>query len=347
MKIPATVITGFLGSGKTTLIRNLLENANGRRFALIVNEFGDVGVDGDLLSDCGEEACKPGDIVELANGCLCCTVADDFLPTMTALLDRPDPPEHILIETSGLALPKPLLKAFTWPSVKTLTSVDAVIALVDCAAVAEGRFAPDHDALEAQRQADDALDHESPLEELFEEQLNSADLIVLTKTDLVDADTLARVEAEVRRQARPQARLLRVAHGQAASSAILGLGMAAEDDLDTRPSHHEDHDEHDHDDFASVVLAPQPFASVNEVTRLVRNAIERNDLLRVKGTVRIADKPMRLVVQAAGPRLETYFDKPWGEGEQPRLVAIAAAQTDWAAVEAALGTVQPAAGAVA
>lgn len=336
MKVPATVITGFLGSGKTTLIRHLLENNNGRRFALIVNEFGDVGVDADLLADCGEEACAPGDIVELANGCLCCTVADDFLPTMTALLDRPDPPEHILIETSGLALPKPLVKAFNWPTVKPLASVDAVVALVDCAAVAEGRFAPDHDALEAQRQADDALDHESPLEELFEEQLGSADLIVLTKTDLVDMETLAQVEAEVKREARPAARLLRVARGKAAPSALLGLGMAAEEDLASRPSHHEDHDEHDHDDFASVVLTPRPFDHLNQVNRLIRNAIETHDLYRLKGTIRVTGKPMRLVVQAAGPRLETYFDKPWTDGEQPQLVAIGAAGTDWAAVEAAL-----------
>ena len=336
MKVPATVITGFLGSGKTTLIRHLLENNNGRRFALIVNEFGDVGVDADLLADCGEEACAPGDIVELANGCLCCTVADDFLPTMTALLDRPDPPEHILIETSGLALPKPLVKAFNWPTVKPLASVDAVVALVDCAAVAEGRFAPDHEALEAQRQADDALDHESPLEELFEEQLGSADLIVLTKTDLVDMETLAQVEAEVKREARPAARLLRVARGKAAPSALLGLGMAAEEDLASRPSHHEDHDEHDHDDFASVVLTPPPFDHLNQVNRLIRNAVETHDLYRLKGTIRVTGKPMRLVVQAAGPRLETYFDKPWTDGEQPQLVAIGAAGTDWAAVEAAL-----------
>jgi cobalamin biosynthesis protein CobW len=337
MKVPATVITGFLGSGKTTLIRHLLENANGRRFALIVNEFGDVGVDADLLSDCGEEACKPGDIIELANGCICCTVADDFLPTMTALLERPDPPEHILIETSGLALPKPLIKAFNWPTVRQMASVDAVIALVDCAAVAEGRFAPDHDALEAQRAEDETLDHETPLEELFEEQLGAADLIVLTKTDLVDAETLARVEAEVLREARPQARIIRVSNGQAAPSALLGLGMAAEDDMDSRHSHHDGDDEHDHDDFASAVITPPVFESINAVTRMLRNAIEENDLLRVKGTVRVAGKRMRLVVQAAGPRLETYFDKPWADGERPRLVAIAAAETDWSAVEVTLG----------
>ena len=323
MKIPATVITGFLGSGKTTLIRHLLEHNQGRRFALIANEFGDVGVDADLLSDCGEEACKPGDIVELANGCLCGTVADDFLPTMTALLDRPDPPEHILMETSGLALPKPLLKAFNWPTVKPRASVDAVVALVDCAAVAEGRFAPDHEA----------LDHESPLERLFKEQLGSADLIVLTKTDLVDIETLERVEADVKREARPQARILRIANGRAAPSALLGLGMAAEDDLATRPSHREDHDEHDHDDFASIVMRPPAFGNLNQANRLIRNAIEEHDLLRVKGELRLENKPMRLVVQAAGPRLETYFDKPWAEGEEARLVAIGAADTDWAAVE--------------
>jgi len=335
MKIPATVITGFLGSGKTTLIRHLLENANGRRYALIVNEFGDVGVDADLLSDCGEIACAPGDIVELANGCICCTVADDFLPTMTALLERPDPPEHILIETSGLALPKPLVKAFTWPSVRTLASVDAVIALVDCAAVAEGRFAPDHAALEAQRSNDENLDHETPLEELFEEQLGSADLIVLTKTDLVDAKTLARVEADVQRKIRPNARIIRACNGQAAPSALLGLGIAAEDDLASRPSHHEDHNEHDHDDFGNMTVTPRNFNNLNELTRVLKNTIEKHDLLRLKGTVRLEGKPMRMVVQAAGPRLETYFDKPWGPDEQPRLVAISTADTDWAAVRQA------------
>jgi cobalamin biosynthesis protein CobW len=337
MKVPATVITGFLGSGKTTLIRHLLQNANGRRFALIVNEFGDVGVDADLLSDCGEVACKPGDIVELANGCICCTVADDFLPTMTALLDRPDPPEHILIETSGLALPKPLIKAFTWPTVRSLASVDAVIALVDCAAVAEGRFAPDHDALEAQRADDENLDHETPLEELFEEQLGAADLIVLTKIDLVDAETLARVEAEVLKDARPQARIIRIANGQVDVAALLGIGAAAEDDLDSRHSHHDNGEDHDHDDFNSVVCVPPVAASMEEAAARVRDAVAVHDLLRVKGTVRIEGKPMRLVVQAAGPRLETYFDRPWTDGEQPSLVAIAESGKDWEAVHAALG----------
>ena len=142
-KIPATVITGFLGAGKTSLIRHVLKTANGRRLALIINEFGDLGVDGEILKGCGDEACTEDDIVELANGCICCTVADDFIPTIEALLSRPEPPDHIVIETSGLALPKPLLQAFSWPEIRTRVTVDGVIAVLDGAAIDDGRFADD------------------------------------------------------------------------------------------------------------------------------------------------------------------------------------------------------------
>ena len=120
-KIPVTVITGFLGAGKTTLIRHLMTNAGGRRLAVLVNEFGTVGVDGDILKSCAIEDCPAENIVELANGCICCTVADDFIPTIEALMALPTRPDHILIETSGLALPKPLLKAFDWRNHQTCT----------------------------------------------------------------------------------------------------------------------------------------------------------------------------------------------------------------------------------
>ncbi len=185
-KLPATVITGFLGAGKTSMVRHLLETANGKRLALIINEFGDLGVDGEVLKSCGIEGCAEDDVVELANGCICCTVADDFVPTMEALLARPEPPDHIVIETSGLALPKPLVKAFTWPEIRTRVTVDGVIAVIDGEAVAAGRFASDPEAVDAERRADQALDHDSPLEELFEDQLACADLVVLNKTDLLD-----------------------------------------------------------------------------------------------------------------------------------------------------------------
>ncbi|MDP9096779.1 MAG: cobalamin biosynthesis protein CobW, partial [Pseudomonadota bacterium] len=191
-KIPATIVTGFLGAGKTTLVRQLLMNAGGRRIAVIVNEFGELGIDGEVLRACGIEGCDDEDIVELSNGCLCCTVAEDFIPTMQALLDRPNPPEHIVIETSGLALPKPLLKAFNWPGISSRVTVDGVIALVDAPAVAAGRFADDPAEVARQRAADPSLDHDNPLAEVFEDQLGAADLVVLNKANLLSESELHR-----------------------------------------------------------------------------------------------------------------------------------------------------------
>ena len=211
-KIPVTVVTGFLGAGKTTLIRHVLEHVKGRRLALIVNEFGDVGVDGEILRGCGVDSCPDENIVELANGCLCCTVADDFIPTMEALLARTPPPDHILVETSGLALPKPLVKAFEWPNVRARLTVDGVIAVVDGPAVADGRFADDPVALEAQRQADPSVDHDNPLEEVFEDQVLCADMVVLNKTDLLDAATIAQVRSAIA-QASSRPRIIETRQG--------------------------------------------------------------------------------------------------------------------------------------
>jgi cobalamin biosynthesis protein CobW len=320
-KIPTTVITGFLGSGKTTLVRHMLQNAGGRRLAVIVNEFGDIGVDGEILRGCGVETCADEDIVELANGCICCTVADDFLPTMTKLIEREHPPEHILVETSGLALPKPLLKAFTWPDVRTRATVDGVIAVIDAAAVAEGRFAPDAAALAAARAEDPNLDHETPLEELFEEQLGSADLIVLNKTDLLDEAALARVEEDVRREARRGVGIMRACQGALDPAALLGLGLSAEDDLDSRPSHHELEGDHDHDDFDTFVVPVGEIAQPERLPAQLSEIIAANDVLRLKGVLSVAGKRARLIVQAVGARVETYYDRPWRNGE-PRVSSL-------------------------
>ena len=259
-KIPATVITGFLGAGKTSIIRHLLENAAGRRIALIVNEFGDIGIDGEILKGCGIEGCEDEDVLELANGCICCTVADDFVPTMEALLGRERKPDRIVIETSGLAMPKPLVKAFNWPDIRTRVTVDAVVTVVDGPAVADGLFASDPRAVQRQRESDDALEHESPLEELFEEQLGCADLIVVNKSDLLGASALDKVVSEVAGQLRPSVKVVTAAHGAVDPKVLLGLEAAAEDDLDARPSHHDGVDDHDHDDFDtfSVEVADSP-----------------------------------------------------------------------------------------
>jgi cobalamin biosynthesis protein CobW len=337
-KVPTTVITGFLGAGKTTLIRHLLQNAKGRRLALIINDFGDVGVDAELVKGCNDEACPEDDIVELANGCICCTVADDFLPTMQKLLDRLNPPEHIIIETSGLALPKPLVKAFQWPDIRARATVDGVIALIDADAVAAGRFATDEAALAAARAADPNLDHDSPLEELFEEQLGCADMVVLNKTDLVDADALADVERLVLAETRGGVRIVRADHGAVDVAALLGLTAAAEDDLDSRPSHIDDGEEHDHDDFDSFVLTGGAVADPAPLLTAIGEAIGAHDILRVKGFVAVDGKPARLLVQAVGPRIQHHFDRAWKPEEPKRtsLVVIGQKGLDRSAIEAVL-----------
>ena len=337
-KVPATVITGFLGAGKTTLIRHLLQNAQGRRLALIINEFGDVGVDGELVKGCNDASCPEEDIVELANGCICCTVADDFLPTMQKLLDRPNPPEHIIIETSGLALPKPLIKAFQWPDIRTRATVDGVIALIDADAVAAGRFATDEAALAAARAADPTLDHDSPLEELFEDQLACADLVVLNKTDLVNAAVLPGIEAELARDVRDGVKLIHAAHGAVDPAVLLGLVAGAEDDLAARPSHHDSEEDHDHDDFTSFAVAGGEVANLDGLLTRLGDLIRAHDILRIKGMVALQGKPLRLVIQAVGPRIQHHFDRAWQAGEPRRsaLVVIGETGLDRAAIEAGL-----------
>ncbi len=323
-RIPATVITGFLGAGKTTLVRHLLENANGRRIALIVNEFGDVGVDGDLIKGCGDALCREEDVIELANGCICCTVADDFVPTMEKLLGRSDPPQHIVIETSGLALPQPLVRAFNWPEIKSRVTVDAVVTVVDGAALAEGRFAADEEKLAAQRAADPTLDHEDPIEELFEDQLNCADMVLLNKADLLSEADIAKLSADLGAQIRKGAKLIATREGKVDPNALLGLGAAAEDDLGTRLSHHEmeGEEQHDHDDFESFVVDLGPVKDRNALIRSVNEALQAHEILRLKGFIDLDGSPSRLVIQAVGPRVGHWFDRPWSADEQRRSALV-------------------------
>ncbi len=316
-KVPATVVTGFLGAGKTTLLRHVLANAGGRRIAVIVNEFGTLGIDGDTLRACGITGCRDEDIVELSNGCLCCTVADDFLPTIEALLDRPDPPEHIVIETSGLALPKPLLKAFGWPSIRTRVTVDGVVAVVDAPAVHAGRFADDPEAVAAQRAADAALDHDNPLAEVYEDQLMSADLVVLNKADGLDDAALSALEAAIAAQIPRAVKLLRTTEGRLDPSVLLGLDARAEDDLLARPSHHDAEDgAHEHDDFDSFVVPLRAVPDADTLLARLRAATAAHDVLRMKGFAVLDGKPMRLAVQGVGTRFRHQFDRPWAPGEE-------------------------------
>ncbi|ALG91470.1 MULTISPECIES: cobalamin biosynthesis protein CobW [Actibacterium] len=338
-KIPVTVITGFLGSGKTTLIRHLMANSQGKRLAVLVNEFGTAGVDGDILKSCSDENCPAENIVELANGCICCTVADDFIPTIEALMALPAAPDHILIETSGLALPKPLLKAFDWPAIRSRITVDGVIALADAEAVAKGQFAADLDAVQAQRAADESLDHETPLSEVFEDQLACADIVLLTKADLAGAEGLAKARAAIEAEAPRALPVLPVTDGVIDPRVLLGLNAGAENDLAARPSHHDDHGDHEHDDFDSLVIELGEVADAQALQQAIASMARTQHILRVKGYVAVAGKPMRLLVQAVGERVRAQYDRPWGTAERrSQLVVIAEHDhIDAAAIRTALG----------
>jgi len=338
-KIPVTVITGFLGSGKTTLIRHLMTHSNGRRLAILVNEFGTVGVDGDILRSCAIPDCPVENIVELANGCICCTVADDFIPTIEALMALPERPDHILIETSGLALPKPLLKAFDWPAIRSKITVDGVIALADAEAVAAGTFASDVHAVDAQRRADESLDHDTPLSEVFEDQINCADIILMSKADLAGPEGLAKARAVIEATSPRKISILEMSEGVIDPNVVLGLDAKAEDDIAARASHHDGHDDHEHDDFETIVV---PMPEIDDAATLVA-AIEKlateQHILRVKGYVAVKGKPMRLLVQAVGARVRHQFDRPWGDAPRHGALVVIAEHdhVDPAAIHAVLG----------
>ncbi|SFG01420.1 cobalamin biosynthesis protein CobW [Novosphingobium sp. CF614] len=333
-KVPVTIVTGFLGAGKTTLISHLIRNAGGRRLAVVVNEFGTLGVDGDILQSCAVSAnssihgCPAENIVELANGCICCTVADDFIPTVEKLLALDPRPDHILIETSGLALPKPLLKAFDWPAIRSRITVDGVLALADAEAVAAGRFAPDVAALDAQRAADPSVDHEAPLSEVFEDQLACADMVLLTKVDLAGPEGAAAARALILAKAPRPVPVIELAEGVIDPRVILGLGAAAEDDVAARPSHHDGEDDHEHGDFDSTVIALGAIAEPADLVARIETLARDHDILRVKGYAAVADKPMRLLVQAVGARVRYQYDRPWRPGEARCTTLVVIAEHD-------------------
>ena len=304
-KIPVTILTGFLGAGKTTLIRNLILKNKSKKLAVIINEFGDLGVDGEIVKQCSDETCPEENILELANGCICCTVADDFIPTMKSLLGGQYLPEHILIETSGLALPKPLLKAFEWPEIRSRLTVDSVLAVVDAEAVVNGIFAPQMSTELEEKQNQTYVEHETPLSEVFEDQINCSDVVLLTKPDLVKNISDARniIIKEMERNVP----ILEVQNGDIGADVILGVNAAAETDLDNRRSHHDGFDDHEHDDFDTFSITVPKILDVEKFKIVLEKLIRENDILRIKGFLQVESKPLNLLVQSVGKRLSVNF----------------------------------------
>ena len=304
-KIPVTILTGFLGAGKTTLIRNLILKNKSKRLAVIINEFGDLGIDGEIVKQCSDETCPEENILELANGCICCTVADDFIPTMKSLLEGQYLPEHILIETSGLALPKPLLKAFEWPEIRSRLTVDSVLAVVDAEAVVNGIFAPQMSTELEEKQNQTYVEHETPLSEVFEDQINCSDVVLLTKPDLVENISDARniIIKEMERNVP----ILEVQNGDIGADVILGVNAAADTALDNRRSHHDGFDDHEHDDFDTFSISVPKILDLEKFKIVLERLIRENDILRIKGFLRVESKPLNLLVQGVGKRLSVNF----------------------------------------
>ncbi|NEZ58867.1 cobalamin biosynthesis protein CobW [Adonisia turfae] len=343
-KIPVTVVTGFLGSGKTTLVRHLLQNNQGRRIAVLVNEFGEVGIDGEILKSCqvcDEDETPDTKILELANGCLCCTVQEEFLPTMQTLLKRREDIDCIVIETSGLALPKPLVQAFRWPEIRTGATVDGVVTVVDGNALAKGQIVGALEALESQRQADDSLDHETPIEELFEDQLACADMVLLTKTDVMSEDNRLKVQRWLQQKAPTGVKVVPCQQGEISPDILLGFNAAVEDDLDSRHSHHDHEEEHEHDDHLESVYVEldKAFEPAVLVQRL-QSLVKQQEIYRIKGFVSVPNKAMRLVLQGVGQRFDHFYDRPWqaDESRQTRLVVIGSELDKETVTQAMAGT---------
>ncbi|MFZ3575341.1 cobalamin biosynthesis protein CobW [Tenacibaculum finnmarkense] len=324
-KIPITIVTGFLGVGKTTLVHNMLKNANGKRIAVLVNEFGEVDVDGQLIasSECGEQGCN---LVQLPNGCICCTVQEEFLPSMLQLLERKEEIDHIVIETSGLSMPKPLVKAVNWPDLKPHITIDAVITVVDAVGVATGEIC-DRERVQAQRLADDSLDHETPIEELFLDQLVCADLVLVSKRDLVDDQKFEEIEKLISDKARPNIKIIPVENGELDNTLLLGIEASAEDDVDNRHSIHEEHHKsgnhhHHNDDIKTVLLEYSETSDIKALVKDLKKLVEDHEIYRIKGFVNIPNKPMRMVLQGVGARFDYYFERLWGENEERKTSLV-------------------------
>jgi cobalamin biosynthesis protein CobW len=265
-------------------------------------------------------------------------VADEFVPALDLILAREPQVEHIVIETSGLALPKPLVQAFHWPAIKSRVTVDGVVAVVDGAALADGQVSGDLEALSRQRQADSALDHDDPVEEVFEDQIACADLVVLNKRDLLDTHGIDKAMTAIRTALPRAVRIVTVAQGKVDPAALLGLGVGTEDDIENRKTHHDDELDHDHDDFDSFVVALPEIADPKAIAQRIAGVAEAHNVLRMKGFLAVSGKPMRLLVQAVGPRVSHYYDRAWGPNEprQGNLVVIGLKGLDRAAVEKSL-----------
>ncbi len=359
MKIPVTIVTGFLGSGKTTLICGLLKKTPDRRLAVLINEFGEVSVDGTLLRTAGQE--HGAEIHDLPNGCICCTIKDDFLPIMKQLQQRMNEIDHVVIETSGLALPTPVMRALAWPEIRNDFQLDAVLTVVDTPQLLEGNLEsgqpiPGADAAEAPQ-------HAASVDFILNQQLENADVVVLNKVDDLAEEALMKAEELVRQKA-PNVRFLELAyHAELDTRLCLGLNLHDEPLPEATTIHHghhhgpvqqmpmeldrplEDqgqfdghahtglgahqHGDHTHQHFhehdpgwQSFILESEDLQDADKLKTAVREMTLQQPILRAKGFASVKGKRHRLVVQAVRNRVQTYFEPQQSDESHSTLVVI-------------------------
>ncbi|MBP1468943.1 GTP-binding protein [Candidatus Chloroploca sp. M-50] len=313
--VPLTILTGFLGAGKTTLLNRILHANHGLRVAVMVNDFGSINIDTQLVV--GVE----GEAVSLANGCICCSIRGDLLNSALQLLERREPPEYLLIEASGVSDPWAVAETFELPELRPFFRIDGVITVVDAEYVRQQRH----------------------YEDLIIDQVSAADIVVLNKVDLVEADQQAAMIAWVR-QIVPRARILPAVHGDVPFHLLLGIGRYKIDLMPLQPAPHQTHDDHvhepdsahdhehdsdaahDHHDHGAAFSTwsytsarPFGFKALREV--VLNLPVE---IFRGKGLIYLADAPhRRAILQAVGPRVTVTLAEPWGkESPHTQLVLL-------------------------